>query len=189
MPLLQRAASFAAVLLMLAGLAGWSTPGVAAGRSVTVAAPTTDSDAAVAAALPAFASLGAAIAAQEVAEIDEATRCLASAIYFESKGEPVDGQLAVAEVILNRAKSGRFPADVCGVVTQRGQFGFVRGGVIPAVDAGRRDYRTALAVAKVAMADAWHSSAPHALYFHGRREPIAGRVVRVASIGNHIFYR
>ena len=56
---------------------------------------------------------------------------MAGAIYFEAKGEPLSGQLAVAEVILNRAKSGRFPKAICSVVTQRGQFSFVRGGRIP----------------------------------------------------------
>ena len=49
----------------------------------------------------------AAVAAQDAADADEPTRCLAGAIYFEAKGEPIDGQLAVAEVIMNRAKSGR----------------------------------------------------------------------------------
>lgn len=44
--------------------------------------------------------------------------CLASAVYFEARGEPIEGQLAVAEVVLNRAASGRYPAGVCEVVTQ-----------------------------------------------------------------------
>lgn len=140
-----------------------------------------------------FETLAAAIAAQDAgqdaAAADEATRCLASAIYFESKGEPVDGQLAVAEVIINRAKSGRFPADVCEVVRQRGQFSFVRGGVIPAVEPARAAYRTALAVARVAMVKAWESSAPRALYFHARRIAASARMVLVAAIGNHLFYR
>src|SRR3546814_6180704 len=48
--------------------------------------------------------------------------CLASAVYFESKGEPLEGQLAVAEVILNRVKSPKFPDTICGVVKQRNQF-------------------------------------------------------------------
>ena len=136
-----------------------------------------------------FASLDAAVAAQDRAAADEATRCLAGAIYFESKGEPLSGQLAVAQVILNRAKSGRFPPDACGVVTQRGQFGFVRGGRIPSIDEARAAYRTAVAVARVAMADAWDSAAEHALYFNTPGRVPGARLQRVASIGNHIFYR
>src|SRR3546814_10744917 len=72
-----------------------------------------------------------------------------------SKGEPLSGQLAVANVIMNRVESGRFPSTICGVVTQRDQFSFVRGGKIPAIDTNRKAYRTAMAVAQVAMADDW----------------------------------
>lgn len=136
-----------------------------------------------------FTSLDAAVAAQDRAVADEATRCLAGAIYFESKGEPLSGQLAVAQVIINRAKSGRFPADVCGVVTQRGQFSFVRGGRIPSIDGARAAYRTAVAVARVALADAWDSAAETALYFNTPGRAPGARLQRVASIGNHIFYR
>ena len=48
----------------------------------------------------------------------ETITCLAIAIYFEARGEPVDGQIAVGNVILNRAKDPRFPNDVCSVITQ-----------------------------------------------------------------------
>jgi N-acetylmuramoyl-L-alanine amidase len=135
-----------------------------------------------------FDTLAQAVAAQDSAAADEALQCLAGAIYFESKGEPLTGQLAVAEVIINRAKSGRFPADVCAVVKQRGQFSFVRGGQIPNINAGAA-YRTAIAVAKVALADAWNSPADKALYFNTADRRPAGRVIKVASIGNHVFYR
>ncbi|WP_375391163.1 cell wall hydrolase [uncultured Sphingomonas sp.] len=135
-----------------------------------------------------FASLADAVAAQDGAADDEHLRCLAGAVYFESKGEPLAGQLAVAQVILNRTRSGRYPADVCGVVKQRGQFSFVRGGAIPAIDEGRVAYRTAIAVAKVALTDMWSAPAPNALFFHAARAGRAGNV-RVAAIGNHIFYR
>jgi len=150
----------------------------------TVVTPTEEAEAAME-----FASLDAAVAAQDRAATDEATRCLAGAVYFESKGEPLSGQLAVAQVILNRAKSGRFPPDVCGVVTQRGQFSFVRGGRIPSIDQARAAYRTAVAVARVAMADAWDSAAEHALYFNTPNRVPGARLRRVAMIGNHVFYR
>lgn len=136
-----------------------------------------------------FKTLAAAIAGQDAVIADTATRCLATVIYFEAKGEPADGQLAVAEVVINRTKSGRFPADLCAAVTQRGQFSFVHGHVLPAIDDGNRYARMALAIAKVAMARAWESSAPHARYFHARCLPGSARWVKVAAIGNHIFYR
>src|SRR6187455_3088204 len=61
-------------------------------------------------------------------------QCLAQAIYFEARGEPLAGQLAVGAVIVNRTTSGRYPSDYCSVVTQRGQFSFVHGGHIPSPD-------------------------------------------------------
>lgn len=50
-----------------------------------------------------------------------AALCLALAVYYEARGEPFDGQLAVAEVVMNRVESARFPDDVCAVVTQGGE--------------------------------------------------------------------
>lgn len=138
----------------------------------------------------AYPTLAAAVAAQQTrGEMDDDLRCLAGAIYYESKGEPLAGQLAVAEVILNRADSGRFGSSICGVITQPGQFSFVRGGRIPSVDQSRPAWRTALAVARVALDDAWESDASDALYFHARRAAPGWGRVKVASIGNHVFYR
>lgn len=136
-----------------------------------------------------FASLSQAVAAQDMGDTsDRDLNCLAGAIYFEAKGEPLSGQLAVAEVIINRAKSGRFAKSVCAVVTQAGQFSFVRGGRIPEI-ADNANHRTALAVAKVALADQWDSPAADALYFHARRVAPGWRMTKVAAIGNHVFYR
>jgi len=120
---------------------------------------------------------------------DEETECLAGAVYFESKGEPLTGQLAVADVIINRTKSGRFPASLCGVVKQRGQFSFVRGGRFPAISRGSLDWRRAVAIAYIAQHDLADGAAPHALFFHARRVSPGWRLIRVASVGNHIFYR
>ena len=212
----KRAATIAATVISLAGLALHSTASFAAETPVSVVSdqaseqPTTSSvptsyfvqrtpvQPAVAQE-PAFApdadeddtvaypTLAAAVAAQQASADDEQIRCLAGAIYFEARGEPLAGQLAVAEVILNRTASGRFAKSACGVVTQPGQFSFVRGGRIPDVAENAR-WRTAIAVAKVAMKDAWDSDAAKALYFNAGRSP--GRsLVRVASIGNHTFYR
>ncbi|MEG3172389.1 cell wall hydrolase [Sphingomonas sp. ZB1N12] len=211
MTILQRAATIAVMTFSLAGLLGNSAPGQATGidrsttnltalanlnalspQNVPQIAPAATTVAAVEPIAPAeeeeFDTLAQAVAAQDSAAADDALQCLAGAIYFESKGEPLTGQLAVAEVIINRAKSGRFPADVCAVVKQRGQFSFVRGGQIPNINAGTA-YRTAIAVAKVALADAWNSPADKALYFNTPDRRPSVRAIKVASIGNHIFYR
>jgi N-acetylmuramoyl-L-alanine amidase len=135
-----------------------------------------------------YDSLAQAVAAQDTDARDRDLTCMAGAIYFEAKGEPLSGQLAVGEVILNRTKSGRFPKSICSVVTQPGQFSFVRGGRVPVI-ANNAAYRTAVAVARVAMADAWDSPAPNAMYFHARRVSPRWRMTKIASIGNHVFYR
>ena len=136
-----------------------------------------------------FVSLSDAVAAQSPGTDDEHLRCLASAVYFEAQGEPLAGQLAVAQVILNRMKSGRYPGSVCGVITQPHQFGFVRGGAIPTIDTSRSAFRTAVAVAKVAMGQLWVTpQAASAMFFNGVRAARVGSV-RIATIGRHAFYR
>jgi N-acetylmuramoyl-L-alanine amidase len=116
--------------------------------------------------------------------------CLATGIYFESKGEPLAGQLAVGKVIANRMQSGgRFPASYCGVLFQRGQFSFVHGGRLPAVPRANKQWQTAVAIAKIVDQGLQQSSVGNALFFHARYVSPGWRMKRVASIGNHIFYR
>ena len=115
--------------------------------------------------------------------------CLAVGIYFESKSEPLAGQLAVGDVIANRAKSGRFPSSYCGVLFQRGQFSFVRGHTWPSVSRSSRQWQNAVAVAKIVDQDLKDSGAATALFFHAKRVSPGWHLKRVASIGNHVFYR
>jgi spore germination cell wall hydrolase CwlJ-like protein len=117
--------------------------------------------------------------------------CLAQAIYFEARGEPLTGQLAVGEVIVNRTTSGRYPSDYCSVVTQPGQFSFVRHGRIPAPDESSLAWSNARALAQIAHQDLWQSPCGEALYFHARyvRPGWARTKVQLATIDSHIFYR
>jgi spore germination cell wall hydrolase CwlJ-like protein len=115
--------------------------------------------------------------------------CLAAGIYFESKSEPLAGQLAVGQVIANRASSGRFAKTYCGVLFQRGQFSFVRGGRWPAVSKGSRQWQNAVAIAKIVDQRLQESSVGKALFFHAKRVRPGWRLRRVAAVGNHIFYR
>ena len=116
--------------------------------------------------------------------------CLATGIYFESKSEPLAGQLAVGKVIANRAKSGgRFPPSYCGVLFQRGQFSFVHGRSLPNVPRASKQWHTAVAVAKIVDQNLKESAAGDALFFHAKYVNANWRAKRVASIGNHIFYR
>ncbi|MCO5791424.1 MULTISPECIES: cell wall hydrolase [Blastomonas] len=123
------------------------------------------------------------------ADIDEETRCLAGAVYFESKGETLNGQLAVAKVVIARRDSGRFASSLCGVVYQPSQFSFVRGGRMPAIPTASRDWAEAVAIAQIAMKDAWESPVEGALFFHARHVSPGWRMQRLAAVDNHVFYR
>lgn len=137
-----------------------------------------------------FASLRELVAAEETeGTLTREEECLAGAIYFEAKSESLEGQHAVAEVIINRSESGRFPRTLCGVVYQPSQFSFVRGGRMPAINRGSRDWQEAVAIARVAMDESWESPAQDALFFHATRVSPRWRLKRVATIGNHVFYR
>jgi N-acetylmuramoyl-L-alanine amidase len=115
--------------------------------------------------------------------------CLAGAIYFESKSESLKGQLAVGHVVANRTNSGKYPKTYCGVVYQRGQFSFVRGGSMPRIARSSLQWKNAVAVAKIVDAELHASPVGKALSFHARRVSPGWRMTRVATVGNHIFYR
>jgi spore germination cell wall hydrolase CwlJ-like protein len=118
--------------------------------------------------------------------------CLASAVYFEARGEPLDGQLAVAEVVMNRAASGRYPATLCGVVEQPWQFSFVNAtGRIPAANRASEAWRRAVAIARIAQDGVRDQLSSDVLWYHAEYvSPSWGRrLARTAKIGLHIFYR
>jgi spore germination cell wall hydrolase CwlJ-like protein len=120
--------------------------------------------------------------------------CLRTALYFESRGESIKGQFAVAEVILNRRDSGRYPGSVCGVVNQSGgggcQFSYTCDGV-----ADRMHERGAIdragRIARLMLDGAPRALTAGATYFHttGSNPSWARRFDRTASIGAHLFYR
>ena len=134
-------------------------------------------------------SLAELVAMQPITVADAEMECLAGAVYFESKGESLAGQLAVAEVVINRAKSGRFPATLCGVVYQKSQFSFVRGGKMPAINRDSKAWRTAVAIAHIALNEHWESPVKGSLFFHATYVSPGWRLTRTGTIGNHIFYR
>lgn len=123
------------------------------------------------------------------APVNDELRCLATAVYYESKGEPLKGQLAVAQVILNRVNSNRFADSVCGVVYQPRQFSFANGG--HASPRQSQNWRTAVAIARIAMENKWADVSSDALFFHASHVAPGwrGRHQRVSQIGRHIFYR
>lgn len=163
----------------VASLSAAPAPATIASTSVAAPAPVSDRP----------ASLSALVDQKLAADTSgDEHECLAASVYFESKGQPYKGQLAVAETIINRTESGRFPASVCGVVKQRGQFGFVRGGRFPSIQRAGKQWHEAVAIAAIAMKKAWTQVANKALYFNTGRRP-GPNLIRVASYGPQVFYR
>lgn len=140
--------------------------------------------------------LVASLAPEDVSHTE--MTCLAEAVYFEARGESLEGQRAVAEVVLRRTKDHRFPSTVCGVVYQGApkrnacQFSFACDGV----GHGRRDRRAWQRAVDVAEYEATGEgrlvdSTSGAQYFHTTKvnPPWSRRFIRTAKIGTHIFYR
>ena len=121
--------------------------------------------------------------------LDEQGKCLANAIYFEARGESLEGQLAVADVVLNRAESKKYPSTWCSVIKQRAQFSFVKNRAFPKVR-DMESWETAKAVARIAIEDAHEIVPEGVLWYHA--DYVAPRwrhnLKEVAKVGVHIFY-
>jgi N-acetylmuramoyl-L-alanine amidase len=165
---LVRAAVCLATLLLLANCAATPEPDVGRAAPTPVPGPVK----------PSSARLG-----------DGALACLAEAIYFEARGTGAKGEAAVAHVVVNRAKSPRFPRTVCAVVADGCQFSYRcdgRSDTLAEAGARNRAFRIAEAVL---------SGAPDvtqgALFFHSARAApgwFRSRP-RVGQIGGNVFYR
>jgi len=122
--------------------------------------------------------------------------CLADAVYYEARGETPAGQAAVAQVVLNRVRHPAFPKSVCGVVFQGAQggsgcqFSFACDG---SMDRGREPtaWRRSREVAAHALSGFVMPGVGNATHFHvaGIDPGWGPRLLRVAQIGLHVFYR
>jgi spore germination cell wall hydrolase CwlJ-like protein len=127
---------------------------------------------------------------------DRERRCLSTAIYFEARGEPKRGQIAVGQVILNRVRSPLFPETICGVVYQgqmrKGcQFSFACDGH---TDNPRNNEQWALAqeLAKEIMSgEQWLPEVGYSTFYHANyvNPRWARRMNKIDKIGRHIFYK
>jgi N-acetylmuramoyl-L-alanine amidase len=114
--------------------------------------------------------------------------CLARNIYHEARGEPLEGQLAVAQVTLNRVQSGVFHNTVCGVVYAHRQFSWTLDKTKRVRDA--KAWRAAQDISRAVLTKSIDLPEFRATYFHTRqvKPRWAKSKTRVAVIGNHIFY-
>lgn len=122
--------------------------------------------------------------------------CLAEALYFEARGETIAGQFAVAEVILNRVDSAKFPGSVCGVVNQGTgrkyacQFTYTCDGYAEVINEPRA-YQRVAKVARIMLDGAERKLTDGATFYHTKavRPRWAAKFQRTTTIGVHHFYR
>jgi spore germination cell wall hydrolase CwlJ-like protein len=126
----------------------------------------------------------------EASSFEAEKTCVATAIYHEARGEPLEGMIAVANVIVNRMKSGLFPDKACAVVYQRKQFSWTLfpSKLEPVVDFGSS---AIMKIAELALlgrlvdytngATHYHTTAIRPYWQHTKTYTV--------TIGNHIFYR
>ncbi|MEQ1697693.1 MAG: cell wall hydrolase [Hyphomicrobiaceae bacterium] len=205
-----RHSRYLAASVVLAGLvAGWAAmsaieatrdPDVAASRraivseAVAAVAPVRDE---VPAGARDQADFGQTLYAARFAHAPAAERtCLARAVYYEARGEEMAGQIAVAQVVLNRARSKKWPDTICGVVNQgieRGekcQFSFACFSRLS--QPSGEMWEQAQQVADQALrGQAWLRELVEATYYHTTNVAPVWRVslTEIATIGTHVFYR
>jgi spore germination cell wall hydrolase CwlJ-like protein len=125
--------------------------------------------------------------------------CLAENIYFEARGEPLDGQYAVAEVTLNRTRARNFPHSICAVVHETrwdpsrqryvADFSWTELGALAPQDV--QAWKNAMTVATAVYDDLRAPLVPGALFYHATNvRPVWARGRKaITTIGNHIFYQ
>ncbi|SFA72863.1 Cell Wall Hydrolase [Poseidonocella pacifica] len=136
------------------------------------------------------------LAALPKAKGNDEWRCLAEALYFEARGETVRGQFAVAEVIMNRVDSSRYPDSVCGVITQgtgkrfQCQFTYTCDGKKETI-AEPRAWTRVGKVARLVLDGAPKVLTEGATHYHTKhvRPSWSRKFDRTAEIGVHLFYR
>ncbi|MEO5805827.1 cell wall hydrolase [Devosia sp.] len=128
---------------------------------------------------------------------DKELWCLATAIYFEARGESYRGQVAVAQVVMNRTKHRLYPSTICGVVFQNQsqrnacQFSFACDG-IPEVVTDRTAWKQAQDIAvKVTDGELYLTEVEDATHYHATyvSPDWAPRMHKITQIGMHVFYR
>ena len=131
-----------------------------------------------------------------VPKSDKQMSCLAEALYFEARGEPIKGQLAVGEVILNRVEDARYPSSICRVINQGTgrrfacQFTYTCDGKLETVHE-RKPYEISLKIAKILMTTHDRKLTRGSTHYHSNYvDPKwSKKFERVAKFGRHIFYK
>jgi N-acetylmuramoyl-L-alanine amidase len=109
--------------------------------------------------------------------------CLAENIYREARGEPFLGKIAVAQVVINRTQSSKYPSSICKVVFQQGQFSWTPMYRRPRADNESKN------IARLVMDGTYHINNFPATYFVHKSMKLTWHVTKIRTIGNHSFYK
>jgi len=145
-----------------------------------------------------YFSISAHDRSQDVRTRTQALNCLTNNVYHEARGEPIDGQYAVAEVTMNRVASKHYPNTVCEVVYQA-NFDVIRKRNVSAFSwteldltapVDRKSWNRAWKIAEEVFDDRTHPRVEGALFYHSKyiRPRWSRRKRHIAKIGRHIFY-
>ena len=152
-------------------------------------------------ALPPIKAYAQSAMVEEVgSQFNEEVNCLAQNIYYEAAKEPFEGKLAVAQVTLNRVNSGKFANNVCGVVKQKDkingvmicQFSWFCNQAYTRIVRNPYQWEESVLAAKKALTEPVAHDGIYrtgAMYYHANYINPGWHLTRVATIGNHIFYR
>lgn len=125
-------------------------------------------------------------------------KCLATAIYFEARGESVKGELAVAQVVINRLKNPAYPNTICGVVYQNKnmrnacQFSFACDGIPDRITDATSWTRAQTLAKRVLFEDNWwNADVGSSTHYHANyvKPRWARTMKKMQKVGHHIFYK
>lgn len=119
--------------------------------------------------------------------LDTEFRCLASNVYHEARGESMKGKIAVALVTLNRSEDERFPKTICGVVYQKHQFSWTKS--IKRFNLNDEQWQQSVEAAREAYTNRSALGSFKAMYFHAKSINPGWNLHKVATIGQHTFYK
>ena len=123
-------------------------------------------------------------------------KCLSEALYFEARGEQIEGQIAVADVIINRKNSNQFPSTICGVVSEGApkrnacQFSYNCDGKLELIH-DKKTYRRIVKLASMILNGAFSNVTDGATFFHASEVSPnwSKKFKKTRKIGRHIFYK
>ena len=123
-------------------------------------------------------------------------KCLAEAIYFEARGETIEGQYAVGEVIINRVLSNEFPSSVCGVISEGAnrlnacQFSYNCDGKLETINE-KKIYGRILKLSKILLEPSARFLTGGATFYHSKfvSPSWSKKFLKTNEIGNHVFYK